>query len=59
MVAILTKSIVFLFHEAEKYDCPLCGAGYPASRYAPHLEKCLGMGRASSRAARTKVQEFL
>jgi hypothetical protein len=28
-----------------KYDCPSCEISYPASRYAPHLEKCLGLGR--------------
>jgi hypothetical protein len=53
------KPTVSIIKLDEKYDCPLCGAGYPSSRFAPHLEKCLGMGRASSRAARTKVQEFL
>lgn len=39
----------------EKFDCPQCLNQFPASRYAPHLEKCLGMGRVSSRAANRKI----
>uniref|UniRef100_A0A087XIL4 Ataxin-7-like protein 3 n=1 Tax=Poecilia formosa TaxID=48698 RepID=A0A087XIL4_POEFO len=38
--------------------CPNCNRSIAASRFAPHLEKCLGMGRNSSRIAnrRFKVQ---
>lgn len=31
--------------------CPNCNRSIAASRFAPHLEKCLGMGRNSSRIA--------
>lgn len=31
--------------------CPNCSRSIAASRFAPHLEKCLGMGRNSSRIA--------
>ena len=31
--------------------CPNCQRTLAASRFAPHLEKCMGMGRISSRIA--------
>ena len=31
--------------------CPNCQRNMAASRFAPHLEKCMGMGRNSSRIA--------
>ena len=31
--------------------CPHCGRNIGASRLAPHLEKCMGMGRLSARVA--------
>ena len=31
--------------------CPNCERNLAASRFAPHLEKCMGMGRNSSRIA--------
>ena len=31
--------------------CPNCSRNLAASRFAPHLEKCMGMGRNSSRIA--------
>ena len=31
--------------------CPSCQRSLAASRFAPHLEKCMGMGRTSSRIA--------
>lgn len=34
--------------------CPQCGRNIAASRLAPHLEKCMGMGRLSARAASNK-----
>jgi len=39
--------------------CPHCQRNLAASRFAPHLEKCMGMGRNSSRIARRtqKVQQ--
>ena len=30
--------------------CPQCNRSIAATRFAPHLEKCMGMGRAASRA---------
>lgn len=39
-------------------ECPNCKRLIAASRFAPHLEKCLGMGRNSSRIAnRRSVSE--
>lgn len=32
-------------------ECPECHRNMAASRFAPHLEKCMGMGRNSSRIA--------
>ena len=32
-------------------ECPNCNRTLAASRFAPHLEKCMGMGRNSSRVA--------
>ncbi|OZJ02833.1 hypothetical protein BZG36_04350 [Bifiguratus adelaidae] len=38
------------------YECLNCGKMFPAGRYAPHLEKCLGLaGRASSRVANRRM----
>lgn len=34
--------------------CPNCNRNLAASRLAPHLEKCMGMGRLSARAATNK-----
>uniref|UniRef100_A0A8C7XH34 Ataxin-7-like protein 3 n=1 Tax=Oryzias sinensis TaxID=183150 RepID=A0A8C7XH34_9TELE len=36
--------------------CPNCSRSIAASRFAPHLEKCLGMGRNSSRIANRRIQ---
>lgn len=35
--------------------CPSCNRPLSASRFAPHLEKCLGMGRNSSRIASRRI----
>ncbi|XP_071943523.1 ataxin-7-like protein 3 [Antedon mediterranea] len=35
--------------------CPNCDRNLAASRFAPHLEKCLGMGRNSSRIASRRI----
>ncbi|KAK9395801.1 ataxin-7-like 3 [Crotalus adamanteus] len=35
--------------------CPNCRRSIAASRFAPHLEKCLGMGRNSSRIANRRI----
>ena len=34
--------------------CPNCSRSLGAQKFAPHLEKCMGMGRNSSRLAATK-----
>ncbi|XP_059926444.1 ataxin-7-like protein 3 [Gadus macrocephalus] len=36
-------------------ECPNCKRCIAASRFAPHLEKCLGMGRNSSRIANRRL----
>jgi hypothetical protein len=48
--SFITKTAVDIYGQPkdsnnEKYDCPSCEIAYPASRFAPHLEKCLGLGR--------------
>lgn len=35
--------------------CPNCQSKVAASRFAPHLEKCMGMGRNSSRIASRRI----
>lgn len=35
--------------------CPNCQRNLAASRFAPHLEKCMGMGRNSSRLANKRI----
>ncbi|KAF9918807.1 Ataxin-7-like protein 3, partial [Linnemannia zychae] len=41
---------------SQTYDCVHCQRSFPAQRYAPHLEKCLGLaGRSSSRAASRRM----
>ncbi|KAK5672388.1 hypothetical protein QVD99_001155 [Batrachochytrium dendrobatidis] len=39
----------------EKYQCFNCQNLFPSVRFAPHLEKCLGLGRTSSRVASRKI----
>merc|ERR1719461_2495901 len=36
-------------------ECPNCNRTLAASRFAPHLEKCMGMGRNSSRVASRRL----
>lgn len=42
-------------HGAESVQCPHCGRFVQAARFAPHLEKCMGMGRSSARVAKQRV----
>ena len=35
--------------------CPSCGRTLGATKFAPHLEKCLGLGRGRSRLAHKKT----
>jgi len=44
-----------------RFNCLHCGRAVVASRYAPHLEKCMGIGRMarnSSRIASMRMQAF-
>ncbi|KAB0405536.1 hypothetical protein E2I00_002689, partial [Balaenoptera physalus] len=41
--------------ESKECVCPNCSRSIAASRFAPHLEKCLGMGRNSSRIANRRI----
>jgi len=43
-----------------KYEChcPNCGRSLAAIRFAPHLEKCMGMGRNSSRIATRRIANY-
>ncbi|KAF9133326.1 SAGA-associated factor [Mortierella sp. 14UC] len=41
---------------SQTFECVHCQRSFPAQRYAPHLEKCLGLaGRSSSRAASRRI----
>jgi SAGA-associated factor 11 len=44
----------------QKYECtcPNCDRNLVATRFAPHLEKCMGLGRNSSRLASKKITSF-
>eukprot|EP01119_Soliformovum_irregulare_P022287 TRINITY_DN7597_c2_g1_i1.p1 TRINITY_DN7597_c2_g1~~TRINITY_DN7597_c2_g1_i1.p1 ORF type:complete len:231 (+),score=60.52 TRINITY_DN7597_c2_g1_i1:41-733(+) len=39
----------------DSFECLNCGRAVSATRYAPHLEKCMGMGRTSSRIASKRL----
>ncbi|KAJ1967824.1 Ataxin-7-like protein 3 [Dispira parvispora] len=41
---------------SESYVCTSCQRNYPAARYAPHLEKCLGLSSRRQSARRTGSQ---
>ena len=41
------KGVPRVTHECK---CPQCNRSIAATRFVPHLEKCMGMGRAASRA---------
>lgn len=40
---------------SEDIDCPNCHRQISTTRFAPHLEKCFGKGRTSSRIASQKI----
>ncbi|XP_037545161.1 ataxin-7-like protein 3 [Nematolebias whitei] len=46
---------VFNQWKNKECECPNCRRLIAASRFAPHLEKCLGMGRNSSRIASRRL----
>ncbi|VDN17857.1 unnamed protein product [Gongylonema pulchrum] len=39
--------------------CDQCKRAIAACRFAPHLEKCMGMGRNSSRVARRRINQTI
>ena len=39
------------------FECIHCRRNVVASRFAPHLEKCMGIGKFSGRAARRKLAQ--
>ncbi|XP_001601329.1 ataxin-7-like protein 3 [Nasonia vitripennis] len=41
--------------KSQECNCPNCDRGVAASRFATHLEKCMGMGRNSSRIASRRI----
>lgn len=41
--------------KAYECTCPTCDRTLVAQRFAPHLEKCMGMGRNSSRIASKRI----
>ncbi|XP_058808538.1 ataxin-7-like protein 3 [Phymastichus coffea] len=41
--------------KSQECNCPNCERGVAASRFATHLEKCMGMGRNSSRIASRRI----
>ncbi|XP_014207751.1 ataxin-7-like protein 3 [Copidosoma floridanum] len=41
--------------KSQECSCPNCERGVAASRFATHLEKCMGMGRNSSRIASRRI----
>lgn len=44
-------------NDSPKFECVNCKRPFPSKRYAPHLEKCLGLaGRSSSRVANLKYE---
>jgi len=42
-------------NNSESFECVNCKRAVMASRYAPHLEKCMGYGRNSSRIASSRL----
>ncbi|XP_006895729.1 PREDICTED: ataxin-7-like protein 3-like [Elephantulus edwardii] len=46
---------VFNQWKSKECVCPNCSRSIAASRFGPHLEKCLGMGRNSSRIANRRI----
>jgi hypothetical protein len=42
----------------DQVECPSCGRQVAAGRFAPHLEKCMGLGRQASRNAARRLADF-
>lgn len=62
LVEIVNESGLDVFGQLpakKQYECicPNCDRNLAASRFAPHLEKCMGMGRNSSRIASRRSVE--
>lgn len=59
-IAIIDKKGLDIFGQVpvkkqHECVCPNCSRNLAASRFAPHLEKCMGMGRNSSRIASKRI----
>jgi len=52
---ITTTTGVPMLKKQPECICPNCQRNMAASRFAPHLEKCMGMGRNSSRIASRRL----
>lgn len=42
----------------DQVECPNCRRLVAAGRFAPHLEKCMGLGRQASRNAARRLADF-
>ncbi|KAI6656510.1 Ataxin-7-like protein 3 [Oopsacas minuta] len=60
--SVTTTPVVDIFGQGQSAKkvvdciCPQCKRTLAATRLAPHLEKCMGMGRNSSRIASRRIQ---
>lgn len=52
---VLAAAAAALIKRPAECVCPNCQRNMAASRFAPHLEKCMGMGRNSSRLASRRI----
>ena len=52
---VLASAAAALTKRPAECICPNCQRNMAASRFAPHLEKCMGMGRNSSRLASRRI----
>lgn len=52
---VLAAAAAALTKRPAECVCPNCQRNMAASRFAPHLEKCMGMGRNSSRLASRRI----
>ena len=54
-VDVFGESSALAMKKQYECTCPHCDRTLAASRFAPHLEKCMGMGRNSSRIASKRI----
>jgi hypothetical protein len=59
-VATTTTTTTSSRNNLSKYECkcPNCNRTIAAIRFAPHLEKCMGLGRSSSRMASRRIASY-